>query len=649
MMQEELQQVLDLLRIEKEEDLKQYQEAMLQTSLHERKQKGHTWHPIQMIAKDRSLGQNMVLTFERASHLGKPHGFQVGGMGGLFEHEQDGKQKNVLNGVITAVWSDRIKIQFAVDELPDWVEEAVSLGLDLLFDAASYKEMELAIKRIMNTKQGRLKDLSKVLLGVDPPNFRTGSEELSYQPIEQLNASQNQAVQNALNALDVALIHGPPGTGKTTTMVQLIKYTLSHEKQVLVCAPSNTAVDLLTEKLAEKGLSVIRIGNPARVSEALIHHSLEAQITAHSDFKRLKKLKKEAEEYRNLAFKYKRKFGREEREQRKLLFAEARKVKEEVIQIEEYIVSQLLANAQVITATLVGSMNRYIQKRNFSTVFIDEAAQALEAACWIPISKSERVILAGDHCQLPPTVKSQTAAKKGMETTLFEKIKDRLQVDVMLDTQYRMHEKIMSFSSHQFYKGELKAAEVVRQHSLAKDETDYLLANPVTFIDTAGCGFEEQQEGEKLSLQNEGEANILLTHLTQLLQHISTQLPDLLETGLSIGIVSPYKAQVNLLKDQLAHHPDLKEYASYIRISSIDGFQGQEQDIMYISLVRSNETGTIGFLRDVRRMNVALTRAKKKLVVIGDSATLGSHQFYQHFLDYIEKIGAYSSAWEFMA
>jgi predicted DNA helicase len=356
-------------------------------------------------------------------------------------------------------------------------------------------------------------------------------------------------------------------------------------------------------------------------------------------------LSKNAEEYRQMANKYKRNFSKDDREQRKLLFAEAYKMLNEATILEKYIVDSLLNQAQVITATLVGSVNKFIKFRRFSTVFIDEAAQALEPACWIPIGKADRIVLAGDHCQLPPTVKSLEAAKAGLATTLFEKLMSQEHISVMLQTQYRMHEQIMNFSNTQFYKGELLADASVKQHLLADNDAE--LANPVEFIDTAGCSFDEKVIAEGQSKYNPDEATLLIKHLQQLLEYLHNVHPQVLETPLSVGIISPYKAQVTHLFEQIRQHPDLQDYQQFIQINSIDGFQGQERDVIYISLVRSNEKSQIGFLADTRRMNVALTRARKKLVVIGDSATLGTNPFYKDFLDYIDTINAYRSAWEF--
>jgi predicted DNA helicase len=390
---------------------------------------------------------------------------------------------------------------------------------------------------------------------------------------------------------------------------------------------------------------VLRIGNPARIDENLIAHTLDGQIALHSGGKNLKKMRRQADEFRKMAHKYKRNFGRDEREQRKLLFAEAHKLLDEAKRVEQYIAESVLNQAQVITATLVGTANQAIRNRRFRTVFIDEAGQALEPACWIPILKAERVIFAGDHCQLPPTVKSYEAAKAGLAETLFEKIIQNQAVAVMLQTQYRMHEQIMNFSNRQFYKGQLEAHESVKAHCLA--DPDDTLAQAVEYIDTAGCGYEEKTNAET-SKQNPEEADLLIRHLTTLLTYIQHTQPQILTERFSIGVISPYSAQVNYLTENIRRHPDLQDFQQFIQINSVDGFQGQEKDIIYISLVRSNENSEIGFLSDTRRMNVALTRTRKKLIVIGDSATLASHPFYQSFLGYIEEIGAYKSAWEFV-
>ncbi|MBX9853263.1 MAG: IGHMBP2 family helicase, partial [Cytophagaceae bacterium] len=428
----------------------------------------------------------------------------------------------------------------------------------------------------------------------------------------------------------------------TTTLIHSIVETLKTEKQVLVCAPSNTAVDLLTEKLFQNGVSVLRFGNPSRISEELLVHSVDYKITNHKDYKQIKELKKRAVEYRNMALKYKRHFGKSERDQRKLILDEARKIQTDAGKIEKYIVEDLINNTQVFTATLVGSINHYIRDKDFETVFIDEAAQALEPATWIPIMRAKRVVFAGDHCQLPPTVKSNEAGKEGLNVTLFEKSIQRQKADVMLETQYRMNEKIMKFSSKIFYKDQLIADTSVKEGIIFQGED--ILEKPVEFVDTAGCGYEEKYEKENLSVYNPEEADLLLKHLTLL--HLRLEENKVNTQKLRIGIISPYKAQVNLLKEKYAQ-AELKNVCK-VSVNTVDGFQGQERDIIYISLVRSNDRAEIGFLNDIRRMNVAITRAKKKLVVIGDSGTLTKHSFYKEFLNYIDSIGAYKSAWEYI-
>ncbi len=356
-------------------------------------------------------------------------------------------------------------------------------------------------------------------------------------------------------------------------------------------------------------------------------------------------LKRKAEEYRALGFKYKRNYGREEREQRQRLLREASLAKEEAEQLEHYIVADIMAKADVITATLVGASAQIVKGIRFRSVFIDEAAQALEAASWIPILKAERVIFAGDHFQLPPTVKSFEAAQQGLGMTLMEKCIKRQQamgspVDTMLQIQYRMHQQIMDFSGQYFYKGALKADESVKERLLLPD----LL--PLTFIDTAGCGYTEKVDPESLSTYNEEEAHLLLKHLESLVEKLGIE--KVQEDALTIGVIAPYRAQVKTLNEQLESYALLKEVRAQITIDTVDAFQGRERDIIYISLVRSNDKGEIGFLADERRMNVAMTRARMRLVMVGDSATLGSNVFYGEILDYIHSIEAYQSAFELM-
>jgi superfamily I DNA and/or RNA helicase len=516
--------------------------------------------------------------------------------------------------------------------------------IDLLFDDNSYEEMFAALKqadtlgekpesRSEKAKEESIR-LVHVLTGGASPSFQT---DLSSIPIASLNVSQQRAVDRILSANDLAVVHGPPGTGKTTTLVQAIKALIRRDnRQILVVAPSNTAVDLLSEKLSDEGLNVLRVGNPARVSERLMSLTLDSKMAEHSRIKDIKKLKKQAGEFRDMAHKYKRNFGKAEREQRKALFDEARSIGKEVERLEQYILSDVIGKAQVIAATLVGANHYTVRGLRFETVVIDEAGQALEPACWIPIIKGQKLILAGDHCQLPPTVKSNDAGREGLNTTLLEKLVIlHPEAVVLLEEQYRMHETIMGYSSRVFYEDRLKAHVSVAHHLLFPADT------PLAFVDTAGCGFEEKVEG--FSISNPEEAAFLFKHLTQFVRVME-------ENGAgfpSIAIISPYRHQILALQEQLLHSPVLQPHGARISVNTIDSFQGQERDIVYISMTRSNSDNKIGFLADIRRMNVAMTRARKKLVVIGDSATLSQLPFYADFIAYAEQKEAYKSAWEF--
>ena len=532
--------------------------------------------------------------------------------------------------MVSLVRRNNIRLTLFVDELPEWVDMG-KLGIDLMFDESSYKEMTGALQQAMKAKNNRLAQLTEILLGAKEAEF---DKELPLK-FHGLNSVQCKAIQKIASAKEVAIIHGPPGTGKTTTLVQAIAHTLKTEKQVLVCAPSNNAVDLLTMKLHAAGVKVLRLGNPGRISEELQMLTIDSGISTHKDFKQIKEFKKMASEYKNMASKYKRNFGHAERAQRKTILDESRKLQAEAEKIESFIINDLIEKAQVITCTLVGSANYMIRDNYYSTVFIDEAGQAPEPACWIPILRAERVIMAGDHQQLPPTIKSQKASKEGLSVTLFEKIIQRQKADTMLEVQYRMNEKIMAFSNKKFYNDKLIADDSVKDKTIGDS-----LA--VEFIDTAGCSFNEEAGQGTSSLINKGEADIVVKHLTTLVEE------NILTAKNSIGIISPYKAQVNFLEQLTEETVLFKKMGKLLSVNTIDGFQGQERDLIYISLVRSNDDGEIGFLNDLRRMNVAMTRARQKLVIIGDSATLARHPFYKDMLEYMENIGAYRSAWELM-
>ncbi len=638
----ELQHLLQLLQLERQADLEEYQNKIVNTPLAERRRRGTSWYPVVVTESGFGPGERLYLEVEKTTDLRTAHLFGSGKSVSLFSAAGDPRNPDAIQGIVSFLGFNKMRIVFNVDEIPDWLDDG-KLGVNLLFDETTYTEMTKAVREVMGAAGNRVAQLRDVLLGHQPAGF----DRKAFTPtLPRLNDSQGRAVTNALQARDVAIIHGPPGTGKTTTLVETILLTLQTEKQVLVCSPSNASVDLLTDLLAARGADVVRIGHPARVGEDTLQHTVDVRLQNDKAFAQIKKLRKQADQYSRLAHQYKRNFGRAEREQRKQILADARKLSQEANQTEKYLTDKILSGARVITCTLVGAANRHLEGRTFRTVFLNEAAQALEPATWIPLLKAERVVFAGDHCQLPPTIKSAAAGREGLSVTLFEKVVARQpEAPVMLQTQYRMHEKIMQFSNRQFYHNGLRAADAVREAVLGEADA---LREPFTFLDTAGCGFEEQTNAENLSLSNPEEGRLLLRYLESLLETLRGESPEALADNFRVGIISPYRAQVEFLEDTLAEFPLLSTYRKSIAVHTVDGFQGQERDVIGISLVRSNDDGEIGFLQDVRRMNVALTRARKKLVVAGDSATLAGHPFYKAFLDYVEEAAAYHSAWEFM-
>jgi ATP-dependent RNA/DNA helicase IGHMBP2 len=625
-------QLLDLLKAEREEDRDQYRRLTESTSIAERRANGLTWYPIAIRGSEMSRGDYVTVEVERTTHHELSHQLRSG-VPAVFFSNHNPKEDRV-DGTISFQNGNRLKITLLTDELPDWSRDG-KLGVEMLFDDKSYDEMQEALKQANGLSDNPQNRLVNILTGNAEPTF---NPDVFVPTLSQLNESQQRAVAKILSANELAIVHGPPGTGKTTTLVQAIKTLVNqNHRKILVVAPSNTAVDLLSEKLHEQGLNVLRVGNPARVSERLMALTLDNKMAEHPMMKDAKKLKKQANEFKNMAHKYKRSFGKAERDQRKALFDEAHRIMKDVANMEQYITDDLLAKAQVITATLVGSNQYMIRSQTFDTVVIDEAGQALEPACWIPVLKGQKLVLAGDHCQLSPTIKSNEAARNGLSTTLLEKcVALHPEAVSLLEEQYRMNEKIMGYSSQVFYGSQLRAHASVAGHLLFTGD------RPVEFIDTAGCGFNEKLEGT--SSTNPEEAALLMKHLTQLVGELSQRYTP--QNFPSIAIISPYKQQLVLLNEQLQHASDLQPYRAMIAVNTIDSFQGQERDIVYISMTRSNDEGQIGFLSDVRRMNVAMTRARKKLVIVGDSATLASDPFYADFITYAESLDAYQSAWE---
>jgi superfamily I DNA and/or RNA helicase len=633
----ELEKTKLLLELEKTEELFLFKQKISQTSFAERRKNGVLWYPVRIEQIKYDTAERLIVRVIRNKEHKESHLFQSGSSVNLFVNlsETASKSDFSVTGVVNQVYKQQMIITLNADDFPEWIDMD-RIGVQLLFDENSYREMSKTMTKLIETDDDRINELKSIILGEKEAQF----EQKIFLKNPHLNDKQNEALNKVLAAKDIAIVHGPPGTGKTTTLVNSVLYCLNDEKQVLVCAPSNAAVDLLVEKLTENGLNVVRIGHPARVNNASLSHTIDYLITQHSDYKTLKKIRKQSAEYFRQAKKYKRHYGTEERRERKLLFEQAHKLKDESEQLIFFIKNDILQKAQVIATTLVGANSKELKTKKFSTVFIDEAAQGLEPAVWIPIIKSNRVIFAGDHKQLPPTIKSKKAAKDGLEHTLFEKaVKNNPKSTIMLEEQYRMNEQIMKFPGQYFYKDKLFANELVAKHKVF--ETD----KPVEFIDTAGLGFIEKIDEETQSRFNPEEAELLFKYLADYLYLIEKN--NAIDNFKNLAIISPYRAQVRLLQYYFEENFIIPEdFQSKISVDTIDSFQGQERDVIFISLVRSNQQGSIGFLTDIRRMNVAMTRARKKLVVVGNSETICQNEFYDKFLDYANKIGVYKSAYE---
>ena len=631
-----------LLQLEYYTEKEAFRKLTEQMGMQRKVKRGDAWYPLR-VGKSfyNSLNQRAIEVF-RTSDQDIEHNFEFGRPVMFFKvKNEEGKVKNStlkyfsFTGTVSYVDGDRMVITVP-DSAPllDLQQSTEEIGIQLSFDETSYKLMFEALDRTMKAKTGRLAYLRDLFYS------HQKAAKFTFEPMRfpWLNPTQERAVNEVLWAKDVAIVHGPPGTGKTTTLVEAINETLMRESQVLVCAQSNMAVDWISEKLVDRGVNVLRIGNPTRVNDKMLGFTYERRFEAHPDYPQLWAIRKAIRELRK-----NRKKGSENYHQK------LERLKSRATELEIRINSELLGEARVIACTLVGSAHRLLEGMKFGTLFIDEAAQALEAACWIPMRRASRVILAGDHCQLPPTVKSIAALRAGLGKTLMERIaENKPEVVTLLKIQYRMNEEIMRFSSDWFYHGEVESAPQIKYRSILEDDS------PITWIDTSNeenqvtiegddvvsgekrddMNFHEQFVGESFGRINKAEADLTLLTLAEYLTQVGKR--RVLEESIDVGIISPYRAQVQYLKRLLKKYEFFKPYRRLISVNTVDGFQGQERDVILISLVRSNDEGQIGFLKDLRRMNVAMTRARMKLIILGDKSTMTKHPFYQKLWEYVE-------------
>ena len=638
-----------LLQLEYYTEKEAFRKLTEQMGMQRKVKRGDAWFPLQMGKSFyNSLNQTAIEVF-RTSDQDIEHNFEFGRPVMFFRSEGSEELKYFsFTGTVSYVDGDRMVVTVP-DSAPllELQQSTDPIGVQLSFDETSYKLMFEALDRVMKAKNNRLAYLRDLFYS----HQKAG--RFSFEPMKfpWLNPTQERAVNEVLWAKDVAIVHGPPGTGKTTTLVEAINETLMRESQVLVCAQSNMAVDWISEKLVDRGINVLRIGNPTRVNDKMLGFTYERRFESHADYPQLWAIRKAIRELRK-----NRKKGSENYHQK------MDRLKSRAAEIELRINAELFGEARVIACTLVGSAHHLLEGMKFGTLFIDEAAQALEAACWIPMKRASRVILAGDHCQLPPTVKSIAALRAGLGKTLMERIaENKPEVVTLLKIQYRMNDEIMRFSSDWFYGGKVESAPQIKYRSVL----DY--DHPITWIDTSNeenqitiegedapedsesaassesaanqnsdLNFKEQFVGESFGRINKAEAELTLLTLAEYFTKIGKQ--RVLEERIDVGIISPYRAQVQYLKKLIKKYEFFKPYRRLISVNTVDGFQGQERDVILISLVRSNDEGQIGFLKDLRRMNVAMTRARMKLIILGNKDTMTKHPFYKKLWEYVEAI-----------
>jgi len=636
---QEIERQRALLQLEYYAEKETFRKQTEQTGIQRKVKRGNAWFPLRIGRNFYNSLNQMVVEVFRTSDEEIDHNFEFGRPVMFFtlkntnsqESAAEGKGNTIkyfgFTGTVNYVDGDRMLVSVP-DSAPllDLQQSALPIGVQLSFDESSYRLMFDALDRVKNAKGNRLAYLRDLFYS------HRKAEQFTFSPMRfpWLNPTQEHAVNEVLRAKDVAIVHGPPGTGKTTTLVEAINETLMRENQVLVCAQSNMAVDWISEKLVDRGISVLRIGNPTRVNDKMLGFTYERRFESHPDYTQLWAIRKAI---RDLRKSKKRSYEYHQRLEH---------LKSRAAEIEIRINAELFSEARVIACTLTGSANRLLEGMKFGTLFIDEAAQALEAACWIPIRRASRIVLAGDHCQLPPTIKSFAALKAGLGKTLMERIAgNKPETVTLLKVQYRMNEDIMRFSSNWFYEGQVESAPQIKYRGIL----DY--DHAITWIDTAEKmsdtaeegnvnAFKEQFVGDSFGRINKAEAKLTLLTLAEYLTKISKQ--RILDENIDIGIISPYRAQVQYLKRLIKKYEFFKPYRHLISVNTVDGFQGQERDVILISLVRSNDNGQIGFLSDLRRMNVAMTRARMKLIILGNKDTMTRHPFYRELWEYIQSI-----------
>lgn len=619
----DLQRQYDLLQMEYEYEKETYRQQSERVGIHRKIQQGLCWYPVVPGKSYYNSLNQLVIEIERRDDKEIEHNFEYGRPVCFFTTNGTGSPRYLnFSGIISYVQDDRMVVVLPIPSaLFDLQGVSSELGLQLYFDETSYKTMFSALSGVMKAKNNRLAHLRDVLLGKTPVSER----KLFPVRFPWLNVTQEEAVNHVLAAKEVSIVHGPPGTGKTTTLVEAIYETLHRENQVMVCAQSNTAVDWISEKLVDRGINVLRIGNPTRVNDKMLSFTYERRFESHPDYSELWGIRKAIREIQS---SFRKKSHSEKETARNRLS----RLRFRATELEVQIDTDLFSEARVIACTLVGSVNRVLTNHTFTTLFIDEAAQALEAACWIAIGKADRVILAGDHHQLPPTIKCIEAARGGLDRTLMQKVAaNKPETVSLLKIQYRMHEDIMRFSSHWFYQDELKAAPEVSQRGILAYDT------PVVWFDTADCDFEEDRLSESMSRINKQEAVLLVEQLQTYIEKITKE--RVLDESIDFGLISPYKSQVQYIRGLIKRNAFFKPFRKLITVHTVDGFQGQERDVIMISLVRANDQGNIGFLNDLRRMNVAITRARMKLIILGDASTLTKHAFYRELYKYITAHG----------